>query len=168
MKLLFRLNWSLRRTALEDLGRPHNFAFERVGFICGRAAAIADGLMIIAESYNKVDDDNYVRDSNVGARINGDAIRNALQLSLDKNAGLFHAHMHEHSGVPQPSRTDLAESRKFVPDFFNVTPTMPHGTLILSKDSAFGLCWLGKNNEPKVIDRIEFCGSPFRMLDVLA
>lgn len=168
MKLLFKMNWSLRRAALDDLDRPHSFAYERVGFICGRAASINNGLMIVAESYDKVDDDNYIRDPRVGARINGDAIRSALQLSLTKNVGLFHVHMHEHKGVPRPSRTDLVESKKFIPDFFNVTPAMPHGTLILSEDSAFGLCWLGKGKEPKVIDRIEFCGSPFRMVDIFA
>lgn len=124
--------------------------------------------MIVAESYDGVADKNYIRDRRVGARINGDAIRMALQLSLTKGVGLFHVHVHEHKGIPRPSSTDLHESKKFVPDFFNVTPTMPHGTLILSEDSAFGLCWAGKHLEPKIIDRIEFVGSPLNIVDVLA
>lgn len=168
MNLLFKMNWSLRRAAIEDLRRPHSFAYERVGFLGCRAATIGNGIMIIAESYERVSDESYIRDRHVGARINGDAIRMALQLSLTKCVGLFHVHMHEHKGIPRPSRTDLDESKKFVPDFFNVTPTMPHGTLILSEDSAFGLCWAGKHLGPKIIDRIEFVGSPLNMVDVLA
>ena len=168
MNLLFKMNWSLRRAAIEDLRRPHSFAYERVGFLGCRAATTSNGIMIIAESYNRVADENYLQDPFVGARINGDAIRTALQLSLAKGVGLFHVHVHEHKGVPRPSPTDLHESKKFVPDFFNVTPSMPHGTLILSEDSAFGLCWAGKHLEPKIIDRIEFVGSPLNMVDVLA
>jgi hypothetical protein len=168
MTMLFKMNWSLRRAAMEDLRRPHSFAYERVGFIGCRAATINNGIMIIAESYDRVADENYIRDRRVGARINGDAIRMALQLSLTQGVGLFHVHVHEHKGTPRPSSTDLHESKKFVPDFFNVTPTMPHGTLILSEDSAFGLCWVGKRLEPKIIDRIEFVGSPLNMMDVLA
>lgn len=168
MTLVFKMNWSLRRAVMEDLGRPHKFAYERVGFICCHAAAINYGLMIIAETYERVADENYIQDPAVGARINGNAFRGALQFSLTKNTGLFHVHMHEHAGVPRPSQTDWIESKKFVPDFFNVTPSMPHGTLILSRDSAFGLCWLGKNLEPKTLDRIEFVGSPFKIVDVHA
>lgn len=162
------MNWSLRRAAIEDLRRPHSFAYERVGFLGCRAATLASGIMIIAESYNRVAGENYVKDSHVGARINGAAIRTALQLSLTTGVGLFHIHMHEHKGAPRPSSTDVHESKKFVPDFFNVTPTMPHGTLILSEDSAFGLCWLNKKVQPKVIDRIEFVGSPLSIVDVSA
>lgn len=152
---------------MEDLRRPHSFAYERVGFFGCRAAAISNGIMIIAESYDRVADENYLQDPLVGARINGNAIRTALQLGLTKGLGLFHVHVHEHKGIPSPSRTDLHESRKFVPDFFNVTPSMPHGTLILSEDSAFGLCWLGKHHEPKIINRIEFVGSPLNIVDVI-
>jgi hypothetical protein len=168
MNLLFRMNWSLRRAALEDLSRPHEFAFERVGFFGCRAAATSSGVMIIAECYNPVADDNYLRDPAVGARINGAAIRGALQLSLSKGVGLFHAHMHEHAGIPRPSPTDFEESKKFVPDFFNAAPEMPHGTLIFSTDSDFALCWLAKTAQPRPISRIEFSGSPFRIVDVLA
>jgi hypothetical protein len=168
MNLLFRMNWSLRRAALEDLSRPHEFAFERVGFFGCRAAATSSGVMIIAESYNPVADQDYARDAKVGARINGAALRSALQLSLSEGVGIFHVHMHEHSGIPHPSLTDREESKKFVPDFFNATREMPHGTLIFSSDAAFALCWLAKNAEPRPVNRIEFVGSPFRIVDVLA
>jgi len=165
MKLLFRMNWSLRRAVMEDLRRPHEFAHERVGFLCCRAAKVDDGMMVLGQSYASIADENYVEDRRVGARINGAAIRAALQASLTTGAGLFHVHLHEHEGLPGPSRTDDVESRKLIPDFFNVTASMPHGTIILSMDSAYGDCWLGKHSEPRRFDRIEFIGSPFRIIE---
>jgi hypothetical protein len=166
MKLLFKMNWSLRRAATDDLGRRHKFAHERVGFFGCRAAATNNGMMVLAESYDPVADDHYVRDESVGARINGAAIRHALQLSLTKGASVFHVHMHGHVGTPRPSKTDLVESNKFVPDFFNVTPSMPHGTIILSRDSAFGLCWVKQNTDPIAFHRLEIVGSPLRIVDI--
>jgi hypothetical protein len=150
---------------IEDLRRPHLFASERMGFLCCRAAESQTGIMVLAESYNGIADDHYIEDFSVGARIDGNAIRSALQTSLEKSAGLFHVHMHEHKGAPFPSKTDLDDGKKLIPDFFNVTPSMPHGMLILSEDSASGLCWLRKTLEPRVFDRIEFVGSPYRIVD---
>lgn len=94
MKLLFRMNWSLRRAALEDLDRPHKFALERIRFVSIRAAATSSELMIIAESYASVADENYVRDAKVGARINGvstfadtaEFLRQARLISLNQES----------------------------------------------------------------------------------
>lgn len=122
--------------------------------------------MVFAQSYEPVADDHYLHDETTGARINGHALRKALQESLSNETGIFHVHMHEHKGVPQPSRTDLIESKKFAPDFFNVTPRLPHGTLILSEDQAFGLCWLGRQTPPRSFDRIEITGAPYRIVDI--
>jgi hypothetical protein len=167
MKLLFKMHWSLWRAILEDLKRPHEFAFERVGFVSCRAAAIKDGVMVLAASYQTVADENYLEDKKVGARINGAALREAMQTSLDQNAGMFHVHLHEHKGQPRPSTIDRIESRKFIPDFFNVTPNLPHGTIILSEDSAIGNCWLGKECQPQSFNQIIFSGAPLRLIDVL-
>jgi hypothetical protein len=139
---------------------------KRVGFINCRAAQIRDGVMVLAESYQPIADGDYVRDSAVGARINGSAIRAAMQSSLNSGAGIFHVHMHAHFGVPRPSRTDVEETKKLAPDFFNVTPSMPHGAVILSKDQAFGLCWLGKDSIPIHFDMISITGAPIRLVDI--
>jgi hypothetical protein len=166
MKLMFKMHWSLRRTIFEDLQRPHAFAYERVGFVECRAAAIKSGLMVLAAGYHGVADENYVRDNTVGARINGSALRAALQVSLTNGTGIFHIHLHEHSGRPSPSPTDRMESLKFVPDFFNVTPGLPHGTIIFSEDSAVGHCWLDKTAKPAAFNQIVFSGAPLQLIDV--
>jgi hypothetical protein len=120
--------------------------------------------MVLAESYEPVADENYVKDDQVGGRINSAAIRAALQISLTRGVSVFYVHMHEHKGVPRPSRTDIVESQKLVPDFFNVTPSMPHGILIFSENSAFGLVWLGRS-KTKPFNRIEVVGSPLTIID---
>ena len=89
-----------------------------------------------------------------------------MQVSLSKGVGMFHVHAHDHFGVPRPSITDTEESEKFVPDFFNVTPSMPHGIIILSKDQAFGLCWLGKGRGTIEFDMIMVSGAPIRLVDI--
>lgn len=166
MKLMFKMHWSLRRSVIEDLKRPHAFAFERVGFVECRAAAIKNGVMVLAAHYHNVADENYIRDNTVGARINGSALRAALQASLTNKTGIFHIHLHEHLGQPTPSLTDRRESLKFVPDFFNVTSGLPHGTLIFSEDSAVGHCWLGKTAKPAAFDKIIFSGAPLQLVNV--
>ena len=166
MRAIFKMHASLGCAIRSDLDRAHEFAYERAGFIECRAAEIQNGIMLLAQSYQPIADNNYLRDSSVGARINGSAIRAAMQVSLSKGVGMFHVHAHDHFGIPKPSITDAEESNKFVPDFFNVTPSVPHGIIILSKDQAFGLCWLGKEREPVRFDMIMVSGAPIRLVDI--
>ncbi len=58
------------------------------------------------------------------------------------------------------SRTDARESAKFVPDFWNVRPEMPHGALVASKDSLWGLCWYPGMSAPIEIGEFVVVGSP--------
>ena len=91
------------------------------------------------------------------------AIRKAMQRAYHGGAqdiGLFHVHMHEHSGFPGFSRIDLTEYMKFVPDFFNAVPLMPHGAIVLSHDRAIGLCWAKRESKPHPIDRFVSVGAP--------
>ena len=88
------------------------------------------------------------------------AIRKALEFALNNKAGMFHVHMHDHAGRPRFSRTDARESAKFVPDFWNVRPEMPHGALVASKNSLWGLCCYPGMSEPIEIDEFVVIGSP--------
>jgi diadenosine tetraphosphate (Ap4A) HIT family hydrolase len=125
-----------------DLVRHHPYAHERIGFITTRAALGKDHLVLLAEGYYPVADDEYVRDPMVGARIGQEALRKALNLALLNPVGVFHVHMHL---LPERrlwfSQIDLSEQRNFVPDFFKVGASMPHGALVLSPRSEAGLVW---------------------------
>ena len=143
MKVTFRITKGLLKKVHHDLDRKHRFTAERVGFIACKASALPDnGLLILARDYFPVEDDDYMNDPRVGAMMGSNAIRKAMQVAYSQNLSLFHVHRHEHRGLPSFSPVDLTESAKFVPDFWNVQPTLPHGTIVLSHDQLNGLCWM--------------------------
>lgn len=143
MKMLFRGTESFMTAMRRDLMREHPFAHERIGFITVRAAAAVDHLVLLAEDYYPVADEDYVDDPRVGARIGQEALRKALNLALLNPVGVFHVHMHMLSfdGRLWFSRIDLTEQLNYVPDFFKVRPAMPHGAIVLSPDAEAGLVW---------------------------
>lgn len=170
----FRLTRSLLERAREDLRRPHAFAHERVGFFACRFGALppgADmpgGLLILGHDYHSVDDAQYIDDPRYGAVIDGAAFRAALQRAYSHPVGMFHAHLHEHAGTPHPSRTDLTETREFVPDFFNARPELPHGAVILSADRLSGRYWTPATRLPHPITRVRVVGAPLTVFEEAA
>lgn len=147
MKALFRATEPFMAGVRRDLVRRHAYAHERIGFITTRAAPGKDHLVLLAEGYHPVADDEYMRDPMVGARIGQEALRKALNLALLNPVGVFHVHMHL---LPERrlwfSQIDLSEQRNFVPDLFKVGATMPHGALVLSPRSEAGLVWTTSND----------------------
>lgn len=142
MKVVFRMTRDLLLAVHRDLSRPHEHASERVGFIfCGVGALPNSGIVIVARSYHKVEDDHYVHDDTVGAVIGEQAFRQILQATYRRPASVFHVHRHEHRGRPVPSLIDTQESAKFVPNFWHVAPKVPHGFLLLSLDNHAGWVW---------------------------
>lgn len=167
MNVIFRARADLLKAVRDDLVRPHPFARERVGFLICRAGRLTDGgVVILAAGYDGVADGDYIEDHSVGAMMGPAAIRKALQRAYNgglADIALFHVHMHDHRGLPAFSPVDSRESRKFVPDFFNVAPAMPHGAIVLSKDLAVGLCWRVPRAEPTPITGFVRVGAPLLM-----
>ena len=145
-----------------DLDRRHAFAAERVGFIACKTARIDGGLLLLGHEYMPVADEDYEDDSDpaVGAMMGAAAIRKALQHAYFNDVAMLHVHRHEHTGVPRFSPVDLRESAKFVPDFWKVRRGVPHGTLVLSRDALFGLCWDPESGKPEPIAQISIIGRP--------
>jgi|SRR5665213_708992 len=165
MKIHLRITRELLANARSDLTRPHAFAHERVGFTACKFGSVQNGdIVILAHSYYPVADEDYIRDSRYGALIGSEAFRKAFQLAYSNNVGLFHTHLHPHQGLPRPSRIDLRETAKFVPDFFNVRLALPHGALILSRDSLSGRVWTSAQMPPKPISHITIVGAPIETL----
>lgn len=164
MRVEFKISQSLRAGILADLARRHEFAFERVGFIYCRPGTIRNGVIILAADYAPVADADYVDDRAVGARIGSDAFRKVLQHAYHNDVSVFHVHCHDHAGAPQFSRTDTRETARFVPDFWNVRPALPHGALIFSRDSATGRCWLPKPKAVTALDRVVFAGRRLQVI----
>jgi len=148
MRAVFRCSNAFLESVEQDLSRPHAHAAERIGFIAVRAAALSNGLLLLAQDYYPVEDSDYVRDESVGALIGHEGLRKALEIALLNPVGIFHVHAHEYAfgGRHWFSPTDLDEQDNFVPDFFKVNRKMPHGAIALGpRRSAVGRVWLAPN-----------------------
>jgi hypothetical protein len=163
MFITIRLTRKLHEEMLSDLRRPHAHAAERVGFLYGRLAATT-GPLILMTRYSPVPDEQYMFDPGVGARINGDAIRAAMQGVLDSGDGVFHTHLHEWPGQPGFSLTDNHELPKLVPAFQAVGRTQASGLFLLSPDSAIADVWLPGAPRPERASRISIVGFPLQII----
>lgn len=165
MKVVFKIARVLLHSVRSDLARPHPFAWERVGFLAGYPGVMGNGeIVILAQSYHPVADTDYVEADSVGAMMGAGAIRKALQIALSSRVSMFHVHMHEHVGRPRFSGVDLRESAVFMPDFWHVCSSHPHGALVLSRDSATGLCWCPGSCNPLPIEEIVVVGAPMEVI----
>jgi hypothetical protein len=165
MKISFKISHELLTAAFADLRRRHMFALERVGFFICRPAHFAEnGLLLLAQEFCAVADEDYVDNPRAGATMGPDAIRKALQTAYNRGASMFHVHIHEHLGKPVFSTTDHRETARFMPDFWNVQRQLPHGAIVLSKNSACGKCWIPERKDPVEISNFVSVGVPMRRL----
>jgi hypothetical protein len=165
MKAIFKITRHLLDETKAQLERPHPFAGERVAFLLCRVGLLDDGgLIVLSHSLHDIADGDYIDDQSVGAMMGSGAIRKALQVAYNRQASMFHVHLHSHRGKPRFSHIDEKETARFVPDFWNVQSDLPHGALVLSEDSACGKCWIPGREAPVEISRFAVVGTPTRKL----
>jgi hypothetical protein len=165
MKILFKITKRVLDEVKVQLSRPHLFAAERVGFLVCRVGLLeGGGVAILSHSLHEVADEDYVDDPSVGAMMGPAAIRKALQAAYNQQASMFHVHLHSHNGRPHFSHIDEKETAKFVPDFWNVQPDLPHGAIVFSDDCACGKCWIPGLEAPVDISQFSVVGIPTRKL----
>ena len=162
MRATIKMSGVLIDAVRADLHRPHDFAYERIGFITAASAATPSGLLLLARDYTPVADHDYEHAPAVGAQIGSDAIRKALQSAYRPQHALLHVHSHGGSGTPCFSGTDTRSAAEFVPSFFNAIPRCPHGILVLSNDAAAGLLWVDPEHSPVPVNRFIRVGAPYR------
>lgn len=163
------MSWSLRIPAplLEavraDLARAHPFAAERIGFVICRGKVEPDGsTLLLACDYLRVPDEEYLRDTTVGARIGSAAIRRGMRAVLADDTACLHVHAHPGKGAPAFSRVDLREIPPLVQAFANVRPELPHGALLLSEDSVSAAVWRQGARSPESGGKIVVVGRPMQ------
>ncbi|WP_445288668.1 hypothetical protein [Variovorax atrisoli] len=159
MNILLKITAGLLASVRADLQRPHQFAFERVGFLTAGAARVQDGLLLVCRSYHPIADEDYERSNSVGAQIGSSAMRKGIEAAYANSSSLIHIHTHGGVGDPEFSGVDLRSAPGFVPGFFNALPRMPHGLVVLSNDSARGLLWSGREDGPHNINGFVQVGS---------
>jgi hypothetical protein len=162
MRVRFKITTALLASIRADLRRPHAFAFERVGFVLAGVAQSAAGVLILAQEYQPVAEDDYLPDPSVGAMMGPEAIRKAMEWALMKKVSIFHVHSHGGRGIPGFSTVDVRESAKFVPDLLKVAPHMVHGAMVLSDDAALGRFWAFGHDGPRDVSECIEVGMPMR------
>jgi hypothetical protein len=163
MRTILKIIDTLFQEIHSDLSRAHAFAAERVGFLtCGIAHAPEDTLVVLGSRWHPAADDDYLDDPMAGATIGPTAFRKILQYAYNMPVCVFHVHRHEHLGRPVFSRTDTRSAQEYVPGFFNVRRSYPHGAIVLSRDQATGHVWLPGKRAPQLIDRFQVIGPTLR------
>ncbi|MGD0582296.1 MAG: ThiF family adenylyltransferase [Bacteroidales bacterium] len=136
-KITIRIAESLCQQIIKDLSRKHSYAFERSGFLIGKSKEYYDNnLLIVITEYLQIPDEYYIEDDSVGARINSEAIRKAMQVAMDRKCSVFHVHKHFGEGTPRFSSTDLDELPEVIKAFENANMKSVHGAILLSDDGA--------------------------------
>jgi hypothetical protein len=163
--VIVRIPGRLHIGMLNDLRRSHPFAFERVGFLFTRTKMLADGsVLLLAVEYVPIEDEDYIEDNTVGAKIGSVAIRKAMQHCYDLGAGCFHVHLHDHRAKPSPSHTDNKSLPRLVKSFMNITDQQANGILILSEDSAFSMIQLPGTRQFSRQNKITIVSFPMSFL----
>jgi len=164
-----RIPRGLYEAVLADLRRPHDFAFERVGFLKGRLCSPQrDQRLILLHDYRPVSDEHYRPDDTVGANIGEAAMSTAMKAAFDGRAtcdGVFHVHLHDEDGFTGMSRVDARELPKLPPGFASIGKTAVHGVVILSKNH--GSAWEYSTDEKRLVEvpRIVVVGAPLAIFD---
>lgn len=164
MNYSFRITDRLLEQVHTDLSRPHAVAYERVGHLHCRVGIDRDHTVILAEAYRPVAEEDYLPSEEAGAVIGPAAIRRVLQHAYQRRDAVFHVHRHDHVGVPAFSRLDVRENARCVPDFWKVSPAMPHGAIVLSLNAAAGQVWCALTHTDQPLRDITCIGTPVRRL----
>ena len=151
------------KTMLSDLRASHPFASERVGFLSTNISSAGEHFKIITVTgYYPVDDSDYIDDPSVGAKINGAAIRRAMQRIISTGMGCLHVHLHDHIGRPGPSYTDLNSLPELSEGFYNANPRAVSGYAIFSRNSFFGMANISDDFDLIKIDQMTIVGYPMQ------
>jgi hypothetical protein len=161
MKLTFKITSSLLKVIRENLERPHEFAYERVGFLSANVTLGASGLIFLANEFRPVADEDYVECTNAGALIGPEAIRLAMQWALTEGTSIFHVHSHGWM-MAKFSAVDLVTNGRLMPDFLSIVPQRPHGAIVLNDLSASGCAWLSRELNPYPINQFVEIGLPIK------
>ena len=133
----------LLNQAIADLERPHEFAFERIGFfICHNETNT-----FLSYDWFSLEDGFYVESEQFGALIGADGMQSIMQKAYSTQSGMFHFHLHNFQQDPTFSSVDLHSLRnEMIPSLYNFSQNGIHGGLIKGKKSFNGIYFIKGNS----------------------
>lgn len=163
--IIFKITDDLLKNIRTDLARRHPYAVERVGFLLVRQVRLVKLILLLAVSYHPIPDEQYIDDSNSGARIDSQAIRGAMQLALDTREGIFHIHQHVGSNIPRFSLMDREETPPIIASLQNVSPESTHGMIVINDKNITGLAQMPNDDFLVPINKIVVVGFPIKIIN---
>src|ERR1017187_2777235 len=160
MKPIIKIPRGLYEQAKADLLRPHEFAWERVGFFSTLYSKTKSRTIVHCVAYHPVQDGHYIEDSSVGVRIGPLAITESMARSLNNSVGQIHIHWHGGSGLPHPSTTDSNELPPVQQSLCNANVNEVHGWMILGNHDAWVSVFLPGEKAPAVECPVTIVGFP--------
>ena len=136
-KIIVKIPRQIFDQANADLGRPHPYAAERVGFFSTRCTVTKDIRLVHCVSYHPIDDRDYLRDQDVGACIGSKAITDAMARSVNDSVGQLHVHCHGDRRIPRPSGVDRRGLPPVARSLRNANAKEVHGWVILGQTDAW-------------------------------
>lgn len=168
LKYEVRMSSDLYEAMLTDLRRPHEHAFERVGFAFGRRCRPNDlSSIIYLHRYVPVDDDRYIKTHEFGALIDDEAIleiQQEVRRLRSGCGGAFHVHLHDLSGMPKLSPADMIGIPPVARCMQRMDPDGASGLLLLSSDKACAQVWESRDSEGRECDLVSVIGVPLNIL----
>lgn len=136
----FEITDELFNKVIIDLRRKHRFAYERVGYLLGDLY----GDTIIFEEWLSFDDDLYVNNSDVGARIGVKAMSILMKKAFKSKKHFFHTHIHDFQKKPSASYVDGKSWQEVCPALYDFVGKWPHGGVIIGKKYTLIKYWVNQ------------------------
>ncbi len=164
-KIYIRIPQQLLDSILLDLRRPHKYTYERVGFCYGHSVITSlNEWVVILNEYKPVKDENYIKTSLVGARINSAAITEGFQFAYSNSMSLFHIHLHDfEGGRPEFSYDDLSSGSEIIESMSSFVNTQIHGLIVLNKNSCNAMALISGDSELQKAEQITVVGAKLNL-----
>ncbi|MBG59186.1 MAG: hypothetical protein CMJ16_01885 [Peredibacter sp.] len=142
------ISQELFNKVISDLNRRHEFAFERVGYLMGTF----DGETLVFDDWLSFDDEHYVNNDEVGARIGPEGMSLLMKTVFKTKKNFFHTHIHDFQTIPMASFVDERSWKEVNPALYDFSDKSPHGGIIIGKKCTLIKYW--KDNSADDWDEI--------------
>jgi len=139
--IIVRCTRRFHAAMLADLRRPHEFAYERVGWVFAKQARAKSDVLLLPVEYVPVEDANYIRSARAAACFDTQTIRGALQHARNSGLSCLQVHLDDHAGDTDFSDTDIETIDALAASLRVVAPNTAHGGLVLSQASGTARVW---------------------------